>query len=184
MKMGWMAAAVMAFVGTNLDDILILTVLFAQCGSRREKKEIWLGQFVGIALLTAAGILGARAAQALPQRYICLLGCIPMAMGVKIWIGRNEEEKTRGRMSRWWQVMLLTLANGGDNIGAYVPLFSRFAGAQQTGAAMIFGGMTLLWCMIGMRLGSMKRVHGYIEKYRHIAVPALLIGLGVMILVG
>lgn len=182
--MRWILEAMMAFVGTNADDIVILTLLFAQSGSGKERKSIWAGQLAGIFILTLAGIAGAGVARLFPGNAIRLLGLIPLGMGLRAWLGRKEEEGGVLQGLRWWQVMLLTLANGGDNIGVYIPVFSGFTGWQQAGAVALFGAMTCLWCWMGMQAGGMAAVRRYIEKYRHVAVPVLLMALGIMILLG
>ena len=42
----------LAFAGTNMDDILILMILFAAAGSRKERLCITAGQYLGMGLLT------------------------------------------------------------------------------------------------------------------------------------
>ncbi|MFD0852540.1 cadmium resistance transporter, partial [Actinomadura adrarensis] len=56
---GTLSAAVAMFVGTNIDDIIILTVLFLASRSSGRPKvwQIWAGQYVGVAALVAVSVL-------------------------------------------------------------------------------------------------------------------------------
>ena len=50
-------------------------------------------------------------------------------------------------------VTLLTIANGGDNLSVYIPLFSIHRAFIPL-YALIFGVMTALWCLLGYYLTS------------------------------
>ncbi|MFM6515115.1 MAG: transporter, partial [Microcystis panniformis] len=49
---------VAAFVATNLDDILILTILFSQTGKLFRRRDIVIGQYIGFILLVIASLAG------------------------------------------------------------------------------------------------------------------------------
>ena len=59
----------LAFAGTNMDDILILMILFAAAGSRKERLCITAGQYLGMGLLTqyCRGLRGAYPASGVYQ---------------------------------------------------------------------------------------------------------------------
>ena len=55
-EMTVLAAAVTAaaaFAATNMDDLFVLMLLFGQARGADERRKIVLGQFLGVALLTA-----------------------------------------------------------------------------------------------------------------------------------
>lgn len=80
------------------------------------------------------------------------------------------------------KVFSVTFANGGDNIGIYIPVFARMKVMEMGITVMIFMLLTALWCVIGIRLAKQPFVKTNIEKYKHILVPIIFIGLGIFIL--
>ncbi|WP_315120738.1 cadmium resistance transporter [uncultured Clostridium sp.] len=80
------------------------------------------------------------------------------------------------------KVFIVTFANGGDNIGIYIPLFARMNLMDILITVIIFLILTTLWCFIGIKLSEHPFVQRSIEKYEHIFVPIIFIGLGVFIL--
>jgi len=77
----------------------------------------------------------------------------------------------------------VTIANGGDNLGVYIPLFASATGAIPIYAA-IFAVMTALWCWIGYRLVRNRWVGERLRRYGHLLLPYVLIALGLYILSG
>lgn len=77
----------------------------------------------------------------------------------------------------------ITLANGGDNIGVYVPLFSRMSLLEVLVTVIIFIFLIALWCYIGFKLTKHPLVQRSIERYNNVFVPIVFIWLGIFILV-
>lgn len=80
------------------------------------------------------------------------------------------------------KVFSLTLANGADNIGIYVPLFTSMNLMGIVVTVIIFMLLIALWCFIALKLSERPFVQKNIEKYKHIFVPIIFICLGVFIL--
>ena len=80
------------------------------------------------------------------------------------------------------KVFSVTLANGGDNIGVYIPLFTsmNLVGIMMT--VVIFVLLSALWCFIGLKLAEHPFIQCNIIKYKYIFVPIIFIGLGIFIL--
>ena len=76
----------------------------------------------------------------------------------------------------------MTVANGGDNIGVYMPSFAVHSGSQVAIIAVVFVVMTALWCMLAHRMVSHPRLGAPLRRYGHIVVPLVLIGLGILII--
>jgi hypothetical protein len=72
------------FVGTNLDDMVVLAVLnaSARAGGRPKVWHIWAGQYVGIAILVGVSVLGALGLTVLLDNRVWLLGLVPLGLGV------------------------------------------------------------------------------------------------------
>jgi cadmium resistance protein CadD (predicted permease) len=187
---------VVVFATTNIDDILLLAVFFAD-GALRPRAVV-VGQFVGIGLLTAVSAVAAFTALAIPEGWIGLLGLAPLGLGIRglysLWRSRDAGEseeadrpqagETRAGRAIYSQsiaVALVTVANGGDNLGVYIPLFSReFSWVPvYTG---VFAVMTALSCAAGYWLVRHPLLGARIRRYGHAALPPVLIGLGLHIL--
>lgn len=80
------------------------------------------------------------------------------------------------------KVASITLANGGDNIGIYIPIFISMDLFNIVITVIIFLFLTGIWCFIGLKLSEHPFVKRSIENYKHIFVPIIFIGLGIFIL--
>jgi cadmium resistance protein CadD (predicted permease) len=190
--------AIAAFASTNVDDLFLLGSLFVDAEFRTI--SIVAGQFLGMSLLVTISILATVLAVTIPGEWICLLGLAPLLLGIdrfrKLFPGRPGSSLTTGDRSDFvgkenlrfgWArseavlVTLLTLANGGDNLSVYIPLFS----IQRTLIplyALVFGVMTALWCFLGYYLTSHGRFGKMVKRYGRFVVPFVLIGIGLNVL--
>lgn len=80
------------------------------------------------------------------------------------------------------KVASVTLANGGDNIGIYIPLFTRMSLRDILITVVVFALLILLMCFLALRVVEKPLIQGIIEKYKHIFIPIIFIGLGIFIL--
>lgn len=180
--------AVVSFASTNIDDIFVLMILYAQTQNRRGIIQIIIGQYLGIGCLTALSILGALGTQIIPSKYIGLLGFLPLILGVRAWITyqnqqyAQETEEQKNTQISLISVALLTMANGADNIGVYIPVFSGYSFADFAVTTLVFIFMIAIWCYLGFILISQPYIKRKIEKYQHILVPIVLIALGFAII--
>ncbi len=179
--------AVVSFVSTNIDNIFVLMILYAQAQNRRDNIQIIIAQYLGIGCLTAISILGALGTQLIPSKYIGLLGFLPLILGIRAWITykkrcdqENEEQKIT--QISFISVALLTIANGADNIGVYIPVFSGYSFVDFAVTILVFIIMNALWCYLGYVLISYPYIKRKIMKYQHILVPIILISLGLAII--
>ncbi|MGG7058236.1 cadmium resistance transporter [Clostridium tertium] len=81
------------------------------------------------------------------------------------------------------KVFSVTVANGGDNIGIYIPLFASMSLFDIFITVIVFVLLILLLCFIGLKLAKSPFIQKNIEKYKHIFVPIIFIGLGIFILI-
>ena len=140
--------SVAAFISTNLDDIFMLTLFFAQAKGRKGALKVVAGQYIGMGCLAALSILGALGTQLVTQRYVGLLGFVPLCLGIKAWMdyrsqgnkSRQEEETGETPGIGIISVALVTMANGGDNIGVYIPVFSGYSAGELAEALAVFAG--------------------------------------------
>ena len=176
-----LAAAAAAFVGTNLDDLLILMLLFAQADDRAGRRRIAAGQYLGIGALTAFSMLCALGLGRVPRKYLRLLGLVPILLGLRAWRTRNQPAEAVSSVGVL-STALLTMANGGDNLGVYIPLLAGYAPGQLAVTAAVFALLCGLWCLLGAKLAALPRVQAVIRNWKGILVPAVLILLGLSII--
>lgn len=176
------AASIAAFAATNIDDLFVLMLLFGQAEARAARRKICLGQLLGIVVLTAVSVMCALGLGAVPKTWLRLLGLVPIALGIRAWVKHGDEAERVPSAVGLLSTALLTVANGGDNLGVYIPLFAGFDGGQLTLCAGVFAAMTLLWCLLGAKLAALPQVGAAIEKYKAVLVPMVLILLGLHIL--
>jgi cadmium resistance protein CadD (predicted permease) len=186
---------VVVFASTNVDDIFLLSAFFADPHLR--PRSVVAGQFLGIGALVTASAVAALAAVVIPPGWSSLLGLVPLWLGVRRLYAlrratraspgtdiQTEERRTEQRTgSQALAVAGVTIANGGDNLGVYIPLFASATGAIPVYAA-IFAVMTALWCWIGYRLVRNRWVGERLRRYGHLLLPYVLIALGLYILSG
>ncbi len=200
-------SAIGAFIVTNIDDIFVLMLLFSQAkaqvktseglkGNQTENKhispkDIIIGQYLGFTLLVVVSLLGTFGVMLIPEKWVGLLGLIPIYLGIMLFIkGEDEDENAilsslnSGKYnSVFLSVAFITFANGGDNIGIYVPFFSTLTMNQLAVTVITFFIMVAIWCFIGYRLAAFKHVSETLENYGRWIIPIVFIGLGIYIMV-
>jgi cadmium resistance protein CadD (predicted permease) len=130
--------AIVAFAATDTDDLFVLMIFYSSRSF--PARQVTLGQFIGIGLLVAISILGSLIALVVPFYVIGLLGLVPVAIGIKNLIEVRDNDKTSSTQTvpkenksylAFLTVAAITISNGGDNIGVYVPLFSKYNTVDQ-----------------------------------------------------
>ncbi len=76
----------------------------------------------------------------------------------------------------------VTLANGGDNIGVYVPLFAARPAAQTVLLLATFAVLLVVWTFAGYALARRSALAGWLRRISGAVTPWVLIGLGLAIL--
>jgi cadmium resistance protein CadD (predicted permease) len=181
--------ALVLFISTNIDDIFVLLSFFADPEFR--PSQVVTGQFAGIIVLIALSMGGSLLALVVAPAYVGLLGIAPLMIGIMklIRLRRNEEEEEKQALppgrgaARIASVALVTLANGGDNIGVYVPVFAQRSPGELALFALVFLLLTAVWCLIGYSLVRHPRLGAPIRRYAGPLTPFILIALGLYILI-
>jgi cadmium resistance protein CadD (predicted permease) len=184
------SVAIMLFASTNIDDLFVLIGFFADRNFRA--RDIVLGQYIGIAALFSVSVAAALLSLVVPRAYIGLLGIVPILIGLKklLDLYRKHEETEEsleqhldaGGTGRAVSVAIVTMANGGDNIGIYTPSFAIRSASEIAVIALIFVVMTALWCFLAHAIVNRPKWGLPIRRYGHRLAPVVLIGLGVLIL--
>ncbi|MGL5074713.1 MAG: cadmium resistance transporter [Waterburya sp.] len=195
----WIQAAIAgstAFIATNVDDILILMLFFSQTNSSFRRQHIVVGQYLGFIALVVASLPGFFGGLIIPRAWIGLLGILPIAIGISSLVNNKEDEPEIQTVSdsstaknllvviapQTYKVAAVTFANGGDNIGIYVPLFASSNLAELAVICLTFLVLIGVWCYVAYRLTRHRAIAHILTKYGERIVPFVLIGLGIYIL--
>lgn len=71
---------IVAFAGTNIDDIFLLVTFYS---SNTPSRQVVVRQYLGIGLLVAISTIGVLLAFVLPQHIIGAMGLAPLAIGTR-----------------------------------------------------------------------------------------------------
>ena len=176
------------FAGTNVDDIIVLTVLFlsARAAGRPRPWQIWVGQYAGIAVLVAVSALAALGLAVVPDEWVGLLGLVPIALGVRGLAGAirdGGDDESPVVAGNALAVAGVTIANGADNIAVYTPAFRTLGTAGSVVVVLVFAVLVAVWCAAASWLGSHQRIIELVRRYGHWLVPLVFIAIGLVILI-
>lgn len=181
-------AAVVLFAGTNIDDMVVLAVLNAssRTGGLPKRWQIWAGQYAGIAILVAVSLGAGRGLALLPEHWIWVLGLLPLGLG--LWKvatairARHSGEQASITVARGLTgVTGLTIANGGDNLAAYTPVFATISASAAAVTVAVFGAGVAVWCLAGAWVVSHHRLTEALHRWGHWVIPAVYILIGLYI---
>ena len=179
------------FAATNIDDIIVLSLFFARgAGQRGTTARILAGQYLGFGGILAAAVLVTLGADAfLPPQAIPYFGLIPLLLGVwaawQAWRGDDDDDeaKVSGKNVAVLTVAAVTFANGGDNIGVYVPVFLSVGPAAVIAYCVVFLALVAVLVVLAKFVATRRPIAEVLERWEHVLFPIVLIGLGVFILV-
>jgi cadmium resistance protein CadD (predicted permease) len=196
--------AIGLFAVTNIDDIVILALFFGQATRRSGALQVVAGQYLGFTGILAASVIRALGAELLPETVIAHLGLLPLALGLRAaWTAVRDEHRARGddhtdgpepgRSTAHprppasgpgvFAVAAVTFANGGDNIGVYVPVFATTGTSALLTYVLIFLVLVAVWCAAGYFVARHSLIAKALARWGHILLPIVLIGIGVLILI-
>ena len=191
--LGLVGVAIAAFAATDVDDLFVLMLFFSNPAYGR--RQVVIGQYLGIGALVAVGIVGSLIALVVPPWIVGLMGLLPIAIGIKKLLDLRKDEdddddeipknlrSTRSSYLRFLTVAGVTVANGGDNIAVYVPLFASSSTlAEVITLVSIFLVVTAVWCTLAYYLVKHWIIASRLSRVGHIVLPVVLIGLGIYIL--
>lgn len=185
------------FTATNLDDIVILLLFFSQVNATFRRQHIITGQYLGFTALVLISLPSFFGSMIVPRPWVGMLGLVPIAIGISRLLNAAAEDSDEDTVAdsspstpfttllspQTYSVAAITFANGGDNVGIYVPLFANCTGENLLVILAVFFSLVGLWCYGAYRLTRMSAVATLLVRYGNYLVPFVLIGLGTLILV-
>jgi len=183
------ATAAALFAGTNIDDVVVLSLLSAssRAGGRPRRWEIWAGQYLGFGILAGVSVAAGRGLALLPARWLWLLALIPLGLGIVNLVAairplRRGEQPRPPSAGGLLGVALLTIVNGADDLAAYTPFFAATGTAQAVVTLAVFAVCIAVWCIAADRLTRHSRVTAAVSRYGHWILPAVFILIGLYVL--
>lgn len=180
------ATAAGVFIGSNIDDLIVLIVLFLAARSGKlPASRVVAGQYLGYGLLVAGSIVIALGLAAVPQRWIGVVGFVPLGLGLWGLLGaiRHGPEHQRVLARRLWAIAALSIANGSDDLSVYAPLLRTNSVGDDVLIVLVFLVMVAVWCAIAWWLGTRRRVIKALKRFGHWLVPLVFIAIGLVVIV-
>src|SRR5699024_3316974 len=118
-------------------------------------------------------------------------GLIPLGLGLwaawQAWKNRGEDDddeaQLEGKRVSIWAVAAVTFANGGDNLGVYVPVFVSVSWGAVRAYCIVFLALVAERVCLAKWDNHRKQIAEALERREHIQLPAVLLGLGIVTLV-
>ena len=182
--------AVGLFLVTNIDDIIVLSLFFARgAGQRGTTTKIVVGQYLGFGgILLASVAVTFGAGLFLPDDAIPYFGLIPLLLGAfaawQVWRnGDDDDDTVADKPVSALTVAAVTFANGGDNIGVYVPVFLAVGTGALVAYCIVFLALVAVLVLAAKFVATRKPIAEVLERWEHILFPLVLIVLGLVILI-
>lgn len=182
-----------SFAITNIDDIFVLITFFAEATTSRVLTpwKVVIGQYVGFTAIIVLSMIGYGLAFVIPVEPIGFLGLVPMLLGVWLGLGllipcQEEGEAEVGTVDNLKSILkvaAVTIMNGGDNVGTYIPIFSQAKGAEIGVYVVVFYILLGVWCLVAYFVINQRHILRIAQKYIHWVMPFLYVGLGIFIVV-
>jgi cadmium resistance protein CadD (predicted permease) len=177
------------FVSTNIENVVILVSVF--CANPHNARAVRLGFAIGSLALLFASLTVLIVSGWIPIRFLGLLGLVPIAFGILeiIRASRNNEqsdtnagEAVQGLTRVVFSASVLMIANGGDTIAVFAPLFAE---TQPSGVVVLVLGYLATAISLSFLSGHVcvfPKLSGPLKKYGARVAPYIMIGIGVYIL--
>ena len=95
----------------------------------------------------------------------------------------DDDAKVEGKNVGVLTVAAVTFANGGDNIGVYVPVFLNVGPVAVVAYCVVFLLLVAILVMLAKFTATRRPFAEVLERWEHVLFPIVLIGLGIFILV-
>lgn len=180
------------YTSTALDLLVILMVLFARYQEPLQRRQIYLGQFLGSYLLIGASMVCAYLLHWVPAKWLLgFLGVIPIILGIRCLLSDGDEAAAVGQTLKRRQgcnllitVALITLAScGADNLGLFIPYFVTLTVPQMLITLVVFTGCIYLLVFLGDHCAHVRPVKHFLDRFGDGLIALIYVGLGIMIIV-
>ena len=185
--------AAILYIVTALDLLVILLMFFARAKTRKEYRDIYIGQYVGSVTLIVISLFFAFVLNYVPEKWILgLLGLIPIYLGIKVAIYGDSDGEERakkelnekGLSKLVGTVAIVTIAScGADNIGLFVPYFVTLSVTNLLITLFVFLILIFVLVFTAQKLANIPGVGEIVEKFGRWIMAVIYIALGLFIII-
>ena len=185
--------AAILYIVTALDLLVILLMFFARAKTRKEYRDIYIGQYIGSVALIVVSLFFAFVLNYVPEKWILgLLGLIPIYLGIKVAIyddceGEKRAKKElneKGLSKLVGTVAIVTIAScGADNIGLFVPYFVTLSVTNLLITLFVFLILIFFLVFTAQKLANIPGVGEIVEKFSRWIMAVIYIALGLFIII-
>ncbi|MBJ8325536.1 CadD family cadmium resistance transporter [Streptococcus pacificus] len=185
-------ASAILYCATATDLIIILLIFFGRAKTKKQYRDIYLGQYLGSFILIIVSLIFAYILGFVPQKWLLgFLGVIPIYFGVKTLVSNDcagednakQQLKEKGLSKLLSVVALVVLGScGADNIGLFVPYFVSLNFQALIITLLVFVCLMFFLAFIAHKLSDIPGVGELIEKYGVWIMGVVYISLGVFII--
>ena len=185
--------AAILYIVTALDLLVILLMFFARAKTRKEYRDIYIGQYVGSVALIVVSLFFAFVLNYVPEKWILgLLGLIPIYLGIKVAIYGDSDGEERakkelnekGLSKLVGTVAIVTIAScGADNIGLFVPYFVTLSVTNLLITLFVFLILIFFLVFTAQKLANIPGVGEIVEKFSRWIMAVIYIALGLFIII-
>ena len=185
--------AAILYIVTALDLLVILLMFFARAKTRKEYRDIYIGQYVGSVALIVVSLFFAFVLNYVPEKWILgLLGLIPIYLGIKVAIYGDSDGEERakkelnekGLSKLVGTIAIITIAScGADNIGVFVPYFVTLSVTNLLITLFVFLILIFVLVFTAQKLANIPGVGEIVEKFGRWIMAVIYIALGLFIII-
>ncbi|MBN6851519.1 cadmium resistance transport/sequestration family protein [Staphylococcus saprophyticus] len=185
--------AAILYIATAVDLFVILLIFFARAKTRKQFRDIYIGQYLGSIILILVSLFLAFVLNYVPEKWILgLLGLIPIYLGIKVAIyddceGEKRAKKElneKGLSKLVGTVSLVTIAScGADNIGLFVPYFVALDIIELLTTLIVFLVLIFFLVFTAQKLARIPGVGEIVEKFSRWIMAVIYIALGLFIII-
>ena len=178
------AVAAIAFVSTNIDNLLVLTALLA--ASPMRTLPVLAGYGAASLFVVAVAWLAAGLGDLLDTRYVGLLGLVPVALGLRglsvVIRGQADSTTYHPTSAGAWSTATVIVPLSGDSIAVYLPLIADTHAALQGAVVITLLTGTIVLAAAARSLVARPSVQSRIGRLGERIMPWLMIAVGVHVL--
>lgn len=183
------AVTAVAFIGTNLDNLILLVTLH----NRYEKRVamVTAGYFAAMLLIGSISFVLGEVGELIPIAYLGLLGVIPIIIGI-VAIAQLLEKKPEAELASiaianqghtiFVSVLMTQLSNGTDTIITFSALLADSSDASDYLIAPTFLAMVCVFAWVAFYSLEHRAFSNLLKRYGKYLAPFILILVGVYIL--
>lgn len=197
-----------AAVATTFDDNIYLTGFFSEVNRNFRPKHVVVGELIGFSALVSVSLVGFFLGLVVDSTWIGLLGILPILIGLRnLWNLKNASENDKSlkpkknrkykgfdsqKLSLWdvirdrqtYSVSTVTISNGGNNLGIYIPLFASSSVPNLIVIILTCYLTVCTWLFMSYHLTRQPGISVVLSRYASKVFPFVLMWLGYRIIMG